>query len=88
MANMIARIISKLLKGLCGFLRYQSLEDGINKKIFDVRWFCLSEIQLELYKKLYRLICEWQPSWYKSYCGSYSEDLVIFNALLNSMNYF
>ena len=87
-ADMMAGIISKLLKGLCDSLRYQSLDEGINKKILDVGWFSLSEAQLELYKKLYRLICEWQPAWYKSYSGIYSDDLVVFNALLNFMNHF
>ena len=87
-ADMMAGIISKLLKGLCDSLRYQSLDEGTNKKILDVGWFNLSEVQLELYKKLYRLICEWQPAWYKSYSGIYSDDLVVFNALLNFMNHF
>ena len=87
-ADMIAGIISKLLKGLCESLRYQSLNEGINKKILDVSWFYLSEAQLELYKKLYCLICEWQPAWYKSYSGIYSDDLVLFNALLNFMSHF
>ena len=88
MADMMAGIISKLLKGLCDSLRYQSLDESINKKILDVGWFCLNEFQLELYKKLYRLICEWQPAWYKSYSGIYSDDLVVFNALLNFLNHF
>ena len=88
MADMMAGIISKLLKGVCDSLRYNSLDESTNKKILDVGWFCLSEVQLELYKKLYRLICEWQPAWYKSYSGIYSDDLVVFNALLNFMNHF
>lgn len=87
-ADMMVGIISKLLKGLCDSLRYQSLDESINKKILDIGWFDLSEAQLELYKKLYRLICEWQPAWYKSYSGIYSDDLVVFNALLNFMNHF
>lgn len=87
-ADMMAGIISKLLKGLCDSLRYQSLDESINKKILDTGWFCLNEVQLGLYKKLYRLICEWQPAWYKSYSGIYSDDLVLFNALLNFMNHF
>ena len=88
MADMMAGIISKLLKGLCDSLRYQSLDESANKKILDTGWFCLNEVQLGLYKKLYRLICEWQPAWYKSYSGIYSDDLVVFNALLNFMNHF
>ena len=87
-SDMLAGIISKLLKGLCDSLRYQSVEDGINKKVLDPKWFNLNEVQLNLYKKLYRLICEWQPAWYKSYAGIYSDDLVVFNALLNYMNHF
>lgn len=88
MADMMAGIISKLLKGLCDSLRYKSLDESTNKKILDTGWFCLNEVQLGLYKKLYRLICEWQPAWYKSYSGIYSDDLVLFNALLNFMNHF
>lgn len=87
-ADMMAGIISKLLKGLCDSLRYRSLDESAHKKIFDKDWFCLNEVQLELYKKLYRLICEWQPAWYKSYSGIYSDDLVLFIALLNFMNHF
>ena len=51
MADMMAGIISKLLKGLCDSLRYQSLDEGTSKKILDTGWFCLNEVQLELYKK-------------------------------------
>lgn len=87
-ADMMAGIISKMLKGLCDSLRYQSLDESTCKKILDVGWFRLSEVQLELYKKLYRLICKWQPAWYKSYSGIYADDLVVFNALLNFMNHF
>ena len=87
-ADMMAGIISKLLKGLSDALRYQSPDESTSKKILDTGWFCLNEVKLELYKKLYRIICEWQPAWYKSYSGIYSDDLVVFNALLNFMNHF
>lgn len=87
-ADMIVGITTKLLKGLCDSLRYKSLDEGTTKKILDTSWFRLSEVQLELYKKLYRLICEWQPAWYKSYSGIYSDDLIVFNALLNFMSRF
>lgn len=88
MADMMAGIISKLLKGLCDSLRYKSVDEGTQKKILDRNWFCLSEVQLELYKKLYRIICEWQSAWFKSYSGIYSDDLILFIALLNYMNHF
>lgn len=88
MADMMAGIISKLLKSLCDSLRYQSIEDGIKKKLLDTKWFQVNEPQLRLYKKLYRIICEWDHAWYKSYAGIYSDDLIVFIALLNYMNHF
>lgn len=88
MADMMAGILSKLLKGLCDALRYQSPNEGTKKKVLDASWFRLNEVQLELYKKLYRIICEWQPAWYKSYAGIYSDDLITLNSLLNFMNHF
>lgn len=87
-ADMLAGIIAKLLKGINESLRYQSVEESTNKKIFSTDWFCLNENQLELYKKLYRLICEWKPAWYKSYAGIYPDDLVALVTLLNYMNRF
>ena len=76
--------ITAIVEGFVPMARRISL----SKKILDKSWFCLSESQLELYKKLYRLICEWQPAWYKSYSGIYSDDLVVFIALLNFMSHF
>lgn len=87
-ADMIAGIMSKLLKALNDSLRYHSFEESINKKLLDIGWFCLNETQLNLYKKLYTIICEWNPAWYKSYSGLYSDDLILLNTLLNFMNQF
>lgn len=87
-ADMMAGLISKLLKGLSDSLRYKNWEEAIHKKILDIGWFQLTEEQLDLYKKLYRLICYWNPAWYKAYSGIYSDDLIVFIALLNFMNQF
>lgn len=88
MADIMAGVITKLLKSLCDSLRYQSLEEGAKKKLLDAKWFDLNEKQLCLYKKLYKIVCEWDHAWYKAYAGIYSDDLVVFNALLNYMNRF
>jgi len=88
MADMMAGIISKLLKSLCDSLNYHSFEDGIKKKILDVKWFDMNESQLKLYKKLYKIVCEWDHAWYKSYASFYSDDLILFIAILNFMNHF
>ena len=58
MADMLVGIISKLLKSLHEELRYDSIEDGLNKKILGEGWFNLNEQQLFLYKQLTHIICE------------------------------
>lgn len=85
MADMMAGIISKLLKSLCDELHYHSIAEGTEKKLLNAKWFQLKETQLDLYKKLYKIICEWDNAWYKSYAGIYSDDLVCFIGLLGYM---
>lgn len=64
-------------------------KDGkIEKTLLDSGWFALNQKQLDLYKKLYQVICENNDHWYKSYAGIYSDDLVAFVALLQFMNQF
>lgn len=88
MADMMAGIISKLLKALCDGLQYHSIAEETEKKLLDTKWFQLNETQLDLYKKLYKIICEWDNAWYKSYAGIYSDDLVCFIGLLGYMTHF
>lgn len=88
MADMMAGIISRLLKALCDELHYHSIEEGTEKKLLSTKWFQLNEAQLNLYKKLYQIICKWDSAWYKSYAGNYSDDLVCFIGLLGYMAHF
>ena len=88
MADMMVGIISKLLKALCDELHYNSIAEGTEKKLLNTKWFQLNEAQLNLYKKLYKIICEWDNAWYKSYAGIYSDDLVCFIGLLGYMAHF
>lgn len=88
MADMMAGIISKLLKSLCDELHYHSIAEGTEKKLLSTKWFQLNETQLDLYKRLYKIICEWDNVWYKSYAGIYSDDLVCFIGLLGYMAHF
>lgn len=88
MADMMVGTISKLLKALCDELHYHSSVEGTEKKLLDTKWFQLNEAQLNLYKKLYKIICEWDNAWYKSYAGIYSDDLVCLIGLLRYMAHF
>lgn len=88
MADMLAGVISKLMQALKNALTNDYKDGEIKKTLLDSGWFALDPKQLELYKKLYKVICENNDYWYKSYAGLYSDDLVAFVALLQFMNHF
>lgn len=88
MADMLAGVISKLMQALRNALTKDYKDGEIKKTLLESGWFALNPKQLELYKKLYKVICENNDYWYKSYAGLYSDDLVAFVALLQFMNRF
>ena len=88
MADMLAGLISKLMQSLKLALTNNYKAGEIKKTLLDSGWFSLNQKQLDLYKKLYRVICENNNYWYQIYSGIYSDDLVSFVALLQFMNHF
>jgi hypothetical protein len=88
MADMLAGVISKLMKSLKAALTGNYQNGEIKKTLLDSGWFALNQKQLDLYKKLYQVICVNNDYWYKSYAGLYSDDLVSYVALLQFMNHF
>lgn len=88
MADMLAGLISKLMQSLKVSLNGDYKDGKIEKTLLDSGWFVLSERQLDLYKKLYKVICENNDYWYKTYAGIYADNLVSFIALLQYMNHF
>lgn len=82
-ADMLAGIISKLLKAFHNALRYNNSSDYYGKKLLCEEWFRLNEQQFALYKKLRFVISEINNAWYKSYEGIYSDDLMGIVVLLS-----
>lgn len=87
-SDMLAGLLSKLLKALHNSLRYNSPDEQLKKKILSKEWFSLNQDQLELYKKLYIIVCKLNNAWYKVFSGKYSDDLIMLIELLNYMNHF
>lgn len=88
MADMLAGLISKLLKALHNALRYNSEEEQVRKKILNSSWFAINEQQLLLYKKLHNVLVDLNTCWYKAFSGIYSDDLIVLIAFLNFMSQF
>ncbi|MDO5147509.1 MAG: DUF3800 domain-containing protein [Eubacteriales bacterium] len=88
MADMLAGIISKLMQSLGTSLNGNYKDGGVEKALLGTGWFGLHKRQFDLYNKLYRIICEQNNYWYKSYAGIYADNLIAFVALLQYMNQF
>lgn len=88
MADMLAGLMSKIMQSLNVALMNNYKDGEIKKTLLDPGWFSINQKQLDLYKKLYRVVCVNNYYWYKTYSGIYSDDLVSFVALLQFMNHF
>lgn len=88
MADMFVGLISRLMQSLKVALSSDYKNGYVKKILLDSGWFVLNQRQLDLYKKLYKVICTNNYYWYKTYAGIYSDDLVVFIALLQYMNHF
>lgn len=87
MADMLAGVISKLMQSLKVSLTRDYKDGKIEKILIDSGWFALNQRQLDLYKKLYKVICVNNHYWYTVYAGIYFDDLVVFVSLLQYMNH-
>lgn len=87
MADMFVGIISKFMKS---FHREISIDytNGIHKNLLGKKWFLVNDRQFQLYKQLYKIICENNDYWYKSYAGIYVDDMVMLVTFLRFMNKF
>lgn len=88
MADMLGGLISRLMQSLKSSLTSNYWNGKNEKTLLESGWFALNQRQLDLYKKLYRVICVNNDYWYKTYAGIYVDDLVFFIALLQYMNHF
>ena len=88
MSDMLVGIVAKLMKAIRDEQTYQSQEDELKKKLFDIEWFKLNDERLALYKKLRRVLIQYDQCWYKLYASGYSDDLVVLLSLLNYLNSF
>lgn len=86
MADMLCGITGKMMKSLCAALHKKENNETLTKNLLDRKWFELNNQQLDLYKKLYRILSK-----DNSYCfvGTlYADDTVAFLSLLEFMNHF
>lgn len=86
MSDMLAGLITKMMKSLSDALRTDSTKEKPVKNLLGEQWFVLNEKQLGLYKKMYYIILKLNDVWYKSFAGVYADDLIAFIGLLEYMN--
>lgn len=88
MADMLIGLISKMMQSLNKELRCDYSNGKLEKTLLPEGWFIVNDSQLKLYKRLHKIICIDNDYWYKTYAGTFSDDLVAFVSLLQFMNHF
>ena len=88
MADMFVGLISKLMQSLKKSLMNDYANGKVEKTLLESGWFALNDRQLNLYKRLHKIICIDNKYWYNTYSGIYSDDLISFVALLQFMSHF
>ena len=88
MADMLIGLISKMMQALSKEIRSDYSNGKLEKTLLPEGWFVLNDSQLRLYKRLHKIICIDNDYWYKTYAGTFSDDLVAFVSLLQFMNHF
>ncbi len=88
MADMFVGLISKLMQSLKKSLTNDSANEKVEKTLLETGWFALNDRQLNLYKKLHKIICIDNKYWYNTFSGIYSDDLISFVSLLQYMSHF
>lgn len=87
-ADMLAGLVSRLLKSLNTSFEYNSVEEQTQKKLLDNKWLELSDSQLNLYKKMHKIFVKINEFQCASFFMQYKEDWILLNSLLKYMNSF
>ena len=88
MADMLAGIIFKLSKSLFNALNSRAPDSGPQKLILNEEWFKLSNQELYIYKLLHKVILDLNEDKMKRTAGTFQDDLICFQALIQYMNSF
>jgi len=88
MADMLAGIIFKLSKSLFNALNPKDLDSTPQKIILNEEWFRLSDQELNVYKLLHKVILDLNEDEMKRTVGTFYDDLICFQALIQYMNHF
>ncbi|HHJ5066854.1 TPA: hypothetical protein ACQK1M_002086 [Enterococcus hirae] len=87
-SDMLAGIITKILKSIRKDLAYQSDKEVTTKKTLNSKWFKLNEDQFFLYKELFRILSQLNNAYYKSFTGIYADDFLLLIGFLSYINSF
>lgn len=85
-ADMTAGLLAKLMKAIRNDLSYPDAKSTVEKKLLNERWFRIDNRRLALYKSLRKVLKENDRSWFKTYAGAYSDDLVMLMSLIDYFN--
>lgn len=82
-ADLLCGFLSNMISSVEEETSYGENDETRDESLLATKWFeNIGEKKFILYKKAYKVFYELNGSWFKYYCSSYSDGLIIFLALL------
>lgn len=86
-ADLFAGFISNFINSIELATSYGEDEVARNESLLGMEWFkSITEETFKLYKLSYKVFYELHNSWYKFYCSTYSDGVLLFLALLKHLD--
>jgi hypothetical protein len=86
--DFVVGIVSSFLKSIENSFEYGTTKETKKLKYLNRTWFRIKQEHLDIYKKLKKIIIDQHKKWYKTYCGSYSDNFLYFISILNYFDSF
>ncbi len=86
--DFVVGIVSSFLKAIQNSFEPGSTKETEKLLFLKKRWFRIKQEHLDIYKKLKVLIIDQHKTWYKTYCGCYSDNFLYLICILNYFNSF
>lgn len=86
--DFVVGIVSSFLKSIQNSFEYGSTKETEKLLFLKKTWFRIKQEHLDIYKKLKALIIDQHKTWYKTYCGCYSDNFLYLICILNYFDSF
>jgi hypothetical protein len=81
--DFVVGIVSSFLKAIQNSFEFGATKETEKLLFLKKNWFMIKQEHLDIYRKLKSVIIDQHKTWYKTYCGSYSDNFLYLICILN-----